>query len=462
VPARTIPSASPSFIHSDRRLARVALPLRRFLYIEAAGGMVLVVAAVAALVWANIGPASYASVWSTEVRIEVGNYEFSEDLVHLVNELLMGLFFFVVGMEIKRELVHGELRDRRTVALPAIAALGGMLVPALIFFTLNAGGPGHEGWGIPMATDIAFALGVVALLGYRVPASIKVLLLTLAIADDIGAIVVIAVFYPSGIEVEFLVAAAAIAGVVAVVRQLDVTYAPIFLGLGLALWLMVYESGVHATIAGVVLGLLTPAVPRQTTLEADDIVDMMANRADLRAADVRQVNWAFRGSVSACDRLIDLLHPWTSFVIVPLFALANAGVEFRGDALTDPSAVFLGVFLGLVVGKPVGIVAFSWLAVRLRVGRLPADARWSHVVGLGAVAGIGFTVSLFITGLAFDRGDLQADAKLGTLSASIVAALLGSLILSRNRRNQPSVGVEDGIHLVDAVDAIDDAHRSGS
>ena len=246
-----------------------------------------------------------------------------------------------------------------------------MLVPALIFFTINAGGPGHDGWGIPMATDIAFALGVVALLGSRVPASIKVLLLTLAIADDIGAIVVIAVFYPSGIEVEFLVAAAAIAGVVALVRHLDVTYAPIFLGLGLVMWLMVYESGVHATIAGVVLGLLTPAVPRQTTLEADDFVDVLADRADLHAADVRQVNWAIRGSVSACDRLIDLLHPWTSFVIVPLFALANAGVELRGDALSDPSAVFLGVFLGLVVGKPIGIVAFSWLAVRLAWGACP-------------------------------------------------------------------------------------------
>src|SRR5262245_34174105 len=230
VPARPIPSASPTFIDSDRRLARVAQPLRRFLDVEAAGGVVLVGAAVAALVWANVWPASYASVWSTDVRIEVGDHEFSEDLVHLVNDLLMGLFFFVVGMEIKRELVHGELRDRRTFALPAIAALGGMLVPASIFIAVNAGGPGRDGWGIPMATDIAFALGVVALLGSRVPASIKVLLLTLAIADDIGAIVVIAAFYPSGIDARYLVAAAAVAGFVALVHHLDVSYAPIFLG----------------------------------------------------------------------------------------------------------------------------------------------------------------------------------------------------------------------------------------
>jgi NhaA family Na+:H+ antiporter len=460
LPARPIPSASPSFIHSDRRLARFAQPLRRFVDVEAAGGAVLVAAAVAALVWANVWPASYASVWSTDVRIEVGNYEFSEDLVHLVNDLLMGLFFFVVGMEIKRELVHGELRDRRTVALPAIAALGGMLVPALIFLTINAGGSGQAGWGIPMATDIAFALGVVALLGSRVPASIKVLLLTLAIADDIGAIVVIAVFYPSDLDARTLVGAAGIAVLVAVLYRLDVAYPLIYLGLGLVLWLLVYESGVHATIAGVVMGLLTPALPRQTTLEADEVVDVLANRDDLHATDVRQVAWAIRGSVSACDRLIDLLHPWTSFMIVPLFALANAGVELRGDGLSDPSAVFVGVFLGLVVGKPIGIAAFAWVAVRLGLGRLPDGARWSHVVGMGSLAGIGFTVSLFITELAFDPADLQDDAKLGTLIASVIAALLGSLILSAISRRTRSVRVEDSVHLVDAVERIDDAHRA--
>jgi Na+:H+ antiporter, NhaA family len=465
VPARPIPSASPSFIHSDRRLARFAQPLRRFVAVEAAGGAVLVAAAAAALVWANVWPASYTSVWSTDVRIEVGNYEYSGDLVHLVNDLLMGLFFFVVGMEIKRELVHGELRDRRTVALPAIAALGGMLVPALIFLSINAGGSGQDGWAIPMATDIAFALGVVALLGSRVPASIKVLLLTLAIADDIGAIVVIAVFYPSDLDARTLAYAAGIAVLVAVLYRLDVAYPVIYLGLGLVLWLLVYESGVHATMAGVVMGLLTPALPRQTTLEADEVVDVLANRDDLHAADVRQVAWAIRGSVSACDRLIDLLHPWTSFVIVPLFALANAGVELRGDALADPSAVFVGVFLGLVLGKPIGIAAFAWVAVRLGLGRLPDGARWSQVVGVGILAGIGFTVSLFITELAFDSADLQDDAKLGTLSASIVAALLGSLILSAiSRRTRSggtrSVGVEDGVHLVDAVERIDDTHRA--
>jgi NhaA family Na+:H+ antiporter len=409
----------------------VVQPLNRFLHVEAAGGILLVMATIVALVWANVWPASYESLWSTEVRIQLGDYEFADDLQHLVNDLLMGLFFFVVGMEIKRELVSGELRDRRVVALPAMAALGGMIVPATIFLAFNAAGDGRDGWGIPMATDVAFALGVVALLGARVPASVKVLLLTLAIVDDIGAIVVIALFYTSDLEPIFLVFAAGLAVVVAVILRLDITYPPIFFGLGLLLWLMVYESGVHATIAGVVMGLLTPAVPRQTDLEADEVVDVLENRPELHASDVRMTAYAIRGSVSACDRLIDALHPWTSYVIVPLFAVANAGVEISGDELRDPSAVFVGVLLGLVVGKLVGITAFSWLTVRLGLGRLPAGTHWGHITGVATVAGIGFTVSLFITGLAFDDVGLQDDAKLGTLSASIVAAVVGWVVFSR-------------------------------
>jgi NhaA family Na+:H+ antiporter len=409
----------------------VVQPLNRFLHVEAAGGILLVMATIVALVWANVWPASYESLWSTEVRIQVGDYEFADDLQHLVNDLLMGLFFFVVGMEIKRELVSGELRDRRAVALPAMAALGGMIVPATIFLAFNAAGDGRDGWGIPMATDVAFALGVVALLGARVPASVKVLLLTLAIVDDIGAIVVIALFYTSDLEPIFLVFAGGLAVVVAVILRLDITYPPIFFGLGLLLWLMVYESGVHATIAGVVMGLLTPAVPRQTDLEADEVVDVLENRPELHASDVRMTAYAIRGSVSACDRLIDGLHPWTSYVIVPLFAVANAGVEISGDELRDPSAVFVGVLLGLVVGKLVGITAFSWLTVRLGLGRLPAGTHWGHITGVATVAGIGFTVSLFITGLAFDDVGLQDDAKLGTLSASIVAAVVGWVVFSR-------------------------------
>ena len=426
--ANAASTARPTFLHSDRRLARAAQPVIRFLHVEAAGGILLVVATVIALAWAN-SPwrDSYHDLWSTTIRFEVGSYTFAEDLAHVINDLLMAGFFFVVGMEIKRELVVGELRDRRSVALPAMAALGGMLVPAAIFLVFTAGRDGAGGWGVPMATDIAFALGVVALLGDRVPGSVKLLLLSLAIVDDIGAIVVIAIFYADGIEPAFLIAAAGVALVVGVAHRVDVVYAPLLAALGLALWWTVYESGVHATIAGVVLGLLTPARPMQAELEAAAIVDQLDN-ADVTVADVRHTAMLIRGSVSACDRLIDALHPWTSYLIVPLFALANAGIELSSDAVTTPGAVLLGVAAGLTLGKFVGVLAFSWLAVRLGLGRLPDDARWGHVAGVAAIAGIGFTVALFITGLAFDSAELRDQAKIGILAASLIAALAGATV----------------------------------
>jgi Na+:H+ antiporter, NhaA family len=431
-------SANPSFLQSDRVLARAAQPLVRFLHIEAAGGILLVVATVVALVWANSPwQASYESLWSTTIGVDVGAYRFEEDLAHVVNDLFMALFFFVVGMEIKRELVVGELRDRRAVALPAMAALGGMVVPAVIYAAFNAGGDGAAGWGIPMATDIAFALGIVALLGTRVPTSIKVLLLTLAIIDDIGAIAVIAIFYSDGLRPSLLMVAAAIAALVAMMHRTQVIYAPLIVLAATALWIVVYESGVHATIAGVVLGLLTPARATQTELEADAIVDLLENRDDLRADEVRTTTRLVSGSVSACDRLIDALHPWTSFVIVPVFALANAGIQLSADAFADPSDVLMGVAVALVVGKLVGITGFSWLAVGLGLARLPAGARWRHIAGVGAVSGIGFTVSLFITGLAFDTDTVQDDAKIGILIASISAAIIGATIFLLADRRPP-------------------------
>ncbi len=421
-------SARPTFLHSDRRLARAAQPFVRFLHIEAAGGILLVAATIVALVWANSPwDASYQTLWSTNIRLEVGSYVFEEDFAHLVNDLLMAVFFFVVGMEIKRELVVGELRDRRSVALPAMAALGGMVVPAVIYTAFNVGGDGAAGWGIPMATDIAFALGVVALLGSRVPVSVKVLLLSLAIIDDIGAITVIAVFYTDDLEPVFLLVGLGLAVLVATVHRADVIYTPLLIALGLGLWLAVFESGVHATIAGVIIGLLTPARPMQTELETAQVVDVLDN-TDVNANDVRATATLIKGSVSACDRLIDTLHPWTSYVIVPVFALANAGIALSGDTITNPSAVLTGVAVALVVGKLVGVASFSWLAVRLGLGRLPNGARWGHIIGVGAIAGIGFTVSLFITGLAFDTTDLQAEAKIGILAASLIAALSGAAI----------------------------------
>jgi NhaA family Na+:H+ antiporter len=397
----------------------------------------LVVATVVALLWAN-SPWSggYDALWSTPVELRVGTFHVEEDLRHWVNDGLMALFFFVVGLEIKRELTTGELRDRRQVALPAVAALGGMVVPAAIYLAFNAGGEGAPGWGIPMATDIAFALGVMAVLGDRVPSAMKVFLLTLAIVDDLGAIAVIAVFYADDLDPRYLAVAAAIAVLVGMMRRLGVTYPPLYVAAGLALWLAVLESGVHATIAGVVMGLLTPARPLQSELEAEAVIDALERRDQLSVEDVRSTATAIKHSVSTAERLIDLLHPWTSFFVIPVFALANAGIRFDSNPLSGSSRVFLGVFLGLVVGKCVGISAFAWLTIRSGVARLPRGVRERHFVGAGALAGIGFTVSLFITELAFTDQQLSDASKFAVLVASTVAAALGTmffLLTSRER-----------------------------
>ncbi|HWJ97018.1 MAG TPA: Na+/H+ antiporter NhaA, partial [Acidimicrobiales bacterium] len=367
------------------------------------------------------------------------SFAIDESLQHVVNDGLMALFFFVVGLEIKRELVAGELRDRRVAVLPAVAALGGMVVPAGIYVTLNTGGHGSHGWGIPMATDIAFALGVVALLGRRVPAPLKVFLLTLAIVDDIGAIVVIAVFYSDGIRWTWFIEALVVLGLVVLAQRARVRSLVVYVALGVAAWLFVFESGVHATIAGVVLGLLTPAKSLLPEVEAEAIVDQLEGRTDLTAADVHRVEFLVRESVPPTERIEHLLHPWTSYVIVPLFAFANAGIVLTGDAVTSPSSVLVGVVLGLVLGKTVGISLFSWIAVKLGWGVLPDGVRFGQLVGVAALGGIGFTVSLFITALAFEGEPLLADqAKIGILVASLAAAALGSVILTLAARRSIS------------------------
>jgi NhaA family Na+:H+ antiporter len=377
--------------------------IRAFMAEEASGGIVLLVAAVVALLWAN-SPwgSSYRWVWHTDV---LGH----EDLRHWVNDALMAVFFLVVGLEIKRELVHGKLRDPRVAATPAIAAAGGMAVPALLYLLVNAGGRGSSGWAIPMATDIAFAVGVVTVLGPRVPASLKLFLLTLAIVDDIGAIVVIGVFYASHLEPVFLAATIAIAAVVGLVNRAGVRRLPPYLVLGVLLWLATYASGVHATIAGVALGLLIPAARSEPAAR------------------------------SPGDRLGDALHPWSTFLVVPVFALANAGVVIRADAFDAPGAlaVSAGVVLGLVVGKTLGIAGATWLAARTGVGRLPEGASWPMMLGIAAVAGVGFTVSLFIAELSFDVAALSDAATLGVLAGSTVAAVVGGTGLLRACRRRP-------------------------
>jgi NhaA family Na+:H+ antiporter len=412
--------------------ARLPRPIREFLETEAAGGIALLVAAVAAIVWVN-SPFrhGYDALWNTRLSMSVGGHGIDEDLRHWVNDGLMAIFFFVVGLEIKRELVTGELRTWRRAATPAIAAVGGMVVPALIYAVVNAGGAGAHGWGIPMATDIAFALGVAALLGPRVPTGIKLFLLTLAIVDDIGAIVVIAVFYSSDVEPLALAAAAVLLGVMAVLRTCKVHWMPVYVVLGALVWLAVFESGVHATIAGVVLGLLAPARPLTPAHVAREWAQHLGDEPS--PGEVRQMTRLARTTSSVTERLEIALHPVSGFVIVPIFALANAGVVFERAALRADGAgrVVAGVAFGLVVGKLVGVAAGAYLAVRLRIGALPPDVTWPLVVGAAALAGIGFTVSLFVTDLAFGDADLRAAAKIGILGASLVASALGAVLLLR-------------------------------
>src|SRR5437763_896495 len=351
---------------------------------ELAGATALLAAAVVALVWANSPwKGSYARAWATPVRLTIGTIGFRGDLKGLIDDGLMAVFFFVVGLEIKRELVGGRLSHWRTAAFPAIAALGGMVVPALLFVAVNAGHVGARGWGIPMATDIAFALGALALVGTRAPSSLKLFLLTLAVVDDLGAIAVIALWYSHGIDVSALLIGIGLLVLVAVLVRAGVRQLWPYAALAAAVWLAFYQSGVHATIAGVALALIVPAGP-------------MAARAEHE------------------------LHPLSSFVIVPLFALANAGVVLSSSSVRGPGAlaVTIGVVLGLVIGKPVGITLFGWAGVKLGVAHRPADMDWRHLIGVGAVAGIGFTVSLFVTELAFGGAALSAAAKIGIVTAS--------------------------------------------
>jgi Na+:H+ antiporter, NhaA family len=435
-------SGRPTWIGSDRPLARlVARPLARFLHVEAAGGILLLAATVVALVWANSPwQESYQDVWHTVGTLRVGDYAISETLQHWVNDGLMAVFFFVVGLEIKRELVAGDLSNPRDAALPAIAAVGGMVVPAAVYLVVNGSGAGQDGWGVPMATDIAFAVGVLALLGDRVPAPAKLLLLALAIVDDIGAIAVIAIFYTEDLAFGWLAAAVGGLVVVAQMRRLKVWYGPVYLVAGVLVWWFTLQSGIHATIAGVALGLVTPARPLLPAPQADETADRLSADRDVSAEEVREVSFALRESVSVAERVGEDLHPWSSYVIVPIFALANAGIPLSWDALSEASssAVTLGVVAGLVVGKPVGIVLAAMIAVRTGLGRLPDGVTWHHITGVGALAGIGFTVSLFISGLAFDTPTLRNQAALGVLAASALAALAGVAVLSRAPATAPS------------------------
>jgi NhaA family Na+:H+ antiporter len=427
----------------------VLRPLQEFMRLEAAGGLVLLTATIVALVWANADFSGYTDLWSTDVTLRIGDFTVTEDLQHVVNDGLMAVFFLVVGLEVKRELLVGELSSREAALLPAFAALGGMVLPVIVFLIVTGGGTGSEGWGIPMATDVAFALGALAALGARAPTALVAFLLGVAVIDDIGAILVVAFYYTDAIHLAWL--AAALAGLVLIVvfQRIQVRYLGVYIVLGIAVWFATLESGVHATIAGVALGLLTPVRPFQkpATVSAEAVriaeaTDDHPDDPDADAAQWRRLAWLSREAVSPLARLEHGLHQWSSFVVLPIFALANAGILLNADAIDAATAtpVAFAVALGLVIGKTVGLTAGVGLAVALRLSRLPDGVRWAHVVGVGALAGIGFTVSLFITDLAFTDPALASASKIGVLGGSVVAAAAGLTLLVLASRRAVSPG----------------------
>jgi NhaA family Na+:H+ antiporter len=420
---------------------RFVRPAQRFASVEASGGIVLLIGAIIALVWVNSPwAASYHQLWATEIALDLHLFEIHKHLGHAVNDGLMVIFFFVVGLEIKRELVTGQLSTPRRAMLPAAAALGGMAVPALIYVAFNAGEVTLHGWGIPMATDIAFAVGVLTLLGRRVPAPLKVFLLALAVTDDLGGIIVIAIFYTEALSLEAIGWAIAILALIVLFNRGGVRAIGVYVFLGVLFWAAMLKSGIHPTIAGVILAMLTPTRPHYSDEDFDAILERLRAEYVIARADgdhdrmqqaLAQISDLASGRESPLDRLEHRLAPWAAFLIVPIFAVANAGVAISVDMLRDAltSPVTLGVLFGLVVGKPVGIFLASWLCVRLGIAQLPANTSFRQILGVGMIAGIGFTVALFIAGLSFEDPAHLDQAKVGILAASLLAGALGSAFL---------------------------------
>jgi NhaA family Na+:H+ antiporter len=399
---------------------------------EAGGSTLLLMATVLALAWANSPWSdSYAAFWSTHASLAIGPFELSLDLRHWVNDAAMALFFLVVGLEITREVSVGELRDRRNVAAPALGALGGLVVPAAIYLAVNHSGPASAGWGIVMSTDTAFVLGILALFGPRCPDRLRLFLLTLAIVDDIGAITVMALFYTDDIHMTALVVAAVLVSILAVLRWAGVWRLYPYVLVGIALWLAVQASGVHPTLAGVLVGLLLPARPPEPETVERSREYGQALREAPDAERARLAALAARATVPAGARLLHALHRWTAYGVVPVFGLANAGVALDGETLrmAATSPVTLGVAGALLVGNAVGITAGTAVALRSGLGVLPGGVRWSHLMAGATMAGIGFTIALFITDLAFTDERLREQATIGILAGSVTAAVAGVILL---------------------------------
>lgn len=415
------------------RIARGLGGVRSFVHTENASAIILLVATLLALGWANSPwSASYQELWETELAIRFGSSELGLDLRHWVNDGLMALFFFVAGLEIRREIDMGELRERRRVAGPVLAALGGMVLPALIYLAFNVGQPSARGWGIPMGTDTAFALGVLILVGGAAP-RVRTFLLSMVVIDDAVALSIIAVAYTDELAIVPLLIAGGLLVAVLSLRAAGVRHGGVYFLVGAGVWLATLASGVHATIAGVMMGLLATAYPpsRDELSRAGTMWRLFREEPTPRLA--RTASRTVALTVSPNERLQHLFHPWTSFLVVPLFALANAGVEISGEALRGAatSPIAIGILVGLVAGKLVGITSAAWLGWRL--GRIPLTVTWPSLIGLATVAGIGFTVSLLIADISFEGRDL-AEAKLGILSASVIAAGVSALAFRLVRR----------------------------
>ncbi len=438
------------FIKENPPIEKLLLPFRMFIRAEVSSGILLILSAAVALVWANSPWTDlYTALWETHLSLQLGSFEVSESLLLWINDGLMAIFFFVVGLEIKRELLAGELSSPRLAALPLVAAAGGMVVPALIYAAFNAGTPEAVGWGIPIATDIAFSMGILHLLGDRVPSALKIFLASLAIADDLGAVIAIALFYTSEISYLSLGVGAGVFAFVALLNRLGVRNPLVYgiFGVG-GVWSAFLFSGVHPTVAGVLMAMLIPANirldPGKFVSRSRAMIDrfdqagphehhVLANRT--RHDALLDLDMVTDYSLTPLQRLETALHPWVSVVILPIFALANAGVVLDLDAVSNIGhPMTLGIVLGLVVGKQVGVTLFTWIAVRLGLAQLPSNVRWIHVYGVSCLAGIGFTMSLFIGGLAFQEPARVAMMKIGIFGASVIASVLGLVVLIRSGR----------------------------
>ncbi len=420
-------------------------PIREFFQLELASGLLLIIITAIALLWANSSYATqYHQLWNAPLGLSFQGQDFTHTLLFWINEVLMSLFFLLVGLEIKREVSNGELADIRQAMLPLMGALGGMVLPAFIYAALNYDQPTSSGWGIPMATDIAFSLGILSLLGNRVPLSLKIFLAALAIADDLGAVLVIALFYSTQVQIIFLASALLITIILFLLKQRHIHSLPLYFLMGALLWISLYNAGVHPTLSGVILALMIPSDGRislrqyldisresitelkstDTESDSQETIEKQQNMIQIIRLNTLEV-------LNPLHRIESGLHPYISYLVIPLFALANAGVLINEQAISQIfSKESLGIMLGLFIGKPLGITLFCWMAVRTKIASLPSDINWSQLIAIAILGGIGFTMSVFISGLSFPSNpEFLSAAKLAVLIGSTLSALIGVLVI---------------------------------